>query len=77
MSAEDNYSGTGTKDVFPPFLVFSYCYTLNCLFKDYATEWNFPHHVISKSGFDHCAKLESKPGLLQYETSSKTRGEAD
>lgn len=39
-------------------MVFSY--NLNYLFRDYATEWNFPHHVISKSGFDHCAKLRVK-----------------
>lgn len=37
---------------------FSYCYNLKCLFRDYVTKWNDPHHVISKSGFDPCSKLE-------------------
>lgn len=81
MFFEDNYGGAGAKEVFSTFssrnVFFSYCYNLSCLFRGYVTERNFPHHVIRRSGFDHCAKLDSKPGLLQYKTSPKTRGETD
>lgn len=69
MSVEDNSGGADTKKFFCTFpgrnAIFSYCYNLNCLLRDYATEWNFPHFVISKSSFDHFVKLDSKPGLLQ------------
>lgn len=82
MSVEHNHGGADTNDFFfftfsGRSAVFSYCYNLNCLPRDYATEWNFPHLVISKSSFDCFVKLDSKPGLLQYKTSSKARREAD